>query len=239
MGHVTICKYLKILNFHPTEERHLECEVEIQRIIKNQTEIGWNKFCQGFIHTNLAKSQENYYRSNGKTTSGNKWSGKISAFWIELSHKIWLERNDAVHNEEDENNRTAVEVRMQVRQLYDKKHLLAERDRELFDISLERRLLQPTYILEIWINSIGPLVDRCIEIHNEETRRQNRTIHEFYTNENRNIQEENNDTTQEINSLDEQMDLHFTTIRSRTGDSNENLNTSGTTFVVTQVETRE
>ena len=90
------------------------------------------------VHSDFAKYQEQFTESQGNRTLGDSWSGKISAFWIEKSHMIWSNQNEIIHDTENEANRAEEEIKSQVRMVYDLKNQLAQRDRQILDMPLER-----------------------------------------------------------------------------------------------------
>lgn len=78
-------------------------------------------------------------------------------WWLDEAKTTWDEHIQKLHNLEEENT-DAAEAMEQVKLLYTFENETLEKDREIFNIPLEQRLLLPWQTLTEWVASTWPIV---------------------------------------------------------------------------------
>jgi hypothetical protein len=102
-----------------TETQLATKDPDIIKAFQAQEEIGWHLLVRGFVATKWAEIQE--LRSDQiDSCIGDSWCSKVSAWWIQQSHELWIIRNKELHAT-DANKSTWKnnEIQEQVRKLYE------------------------------------------------------------------------------------------------------------------------
>jgi len=78
---------------------NLTWDEEIATTFRHQAKLGWNFFLEGIFSTQWARLQQSYYDDIESMKTGAKWAGTLSyRLWIAV-HKMWMHRNDKLHEE--------------------------------------------------------------------------------------------------------------------------------------------
>jgi hypothetical protein len=64
---------------------------------RQQAEIGWENFISGFIDMQMINDQTAYYVMLGSRKKGIPWAGKLIIHCWGMIHKMWLGRNEVLH----------------------------------------------------------------------------------------------------------------------------------------------
>jgi len=128
---------------------------------------------RGFLAKTWSEIQE--IDSQGEESAkmaGDSWCSKVSLWWIQKSHELWIDRNNSLHDTSKDNDAWKdKEIRQQVRKLYDSAPYMDSVDRRIFNIPLEEKLLNSTETLQAWVRLMEPIIKKSIE--NQETRIKN------------------------------------------------------------------
>ena len=68
---------------------------------QEQQSIGWMNFLSGFISQAMVAKQQQYYRELGRRNKGKQWAGKIISQNWKYVYKMWLGRNEVLHQKEN------------------------------------------------------------------------------------------------------------------------------------------
>ena len=80
----------------PESEFFCDCPI-INKTVKSQLRIGWYYFLCGYISSDLVQLQSTHFISSGLKNSPNRWATNlIKQLWSFL-HKIWIFRNECLH----------------------------------------------------------------------------------------------------------------------------------------------
>jgi hypothetical protein len=71
---------------------------------QEQTDIGWMNFLSGFISKDMVDKQHHYYRELGCRRTGRRWASSIITHNWTLVYKLWLERNEVLHQKDTINS---------------------------------------------------------------------------------------------------------------------------------------
>ena len=135
--------------------------------IAAQNKVSWYRFVRGYLVNDWATIQDTYLVKNNSSQLGDSWSAKVSLWWIKKSYEIWMSRNNCIHNQQPGlQNRMEEEILARVQQLYEQADQLPAADREMLDLPLADRLLQPIQTLKRWLDITGPTVNQCIRDFN-------------------------------------------------------------------------
>jgi hypothetical protein len=147
---------------------------------RHQNMIGWKFFLRGFMSIKWAEQQETHYRGKEDKRSGESWGAKITLWWITEAKAIWQERNNATHEKTNRSERRDEEEALeQARQLYEREMDMSEQDREVLNMSLDKRLKQNWKTVSEWVANIRPMVKRGIQNMQQKLRRQQPDIRNF------------------------------------------------------------
>ena len=112
---------------------------------------------------------------------GDSWSAKVSLWWIKKTHEIWLQRNEIQHSKQPGlQSQLEEEVLTKVQQLYQQYELLPAQDKEMLDMPLSQRLLQPIQSLKTWLEITTPTVATCVDLFRQVIQRNNHIITSFF-----------------------------------------------------------
>jgi hypothetical protein len=81
----------------PNQQRTLATPEQWQA---EQQSIGWANFKFGFIGNALVQKQQEHYVSLGRRNKGKQWASKIISHNWHLLYKLWLGRNEVLHQKE-------------------------------------------------------------------------------------------------------------------------------------------
>jgi hypothetical protein len=172
---------------------------------KVQTEIGWHRFCRGYLANNWSQIQDRFLLTHHCPQLGDSWSSKVSLWWIKKYHEIWLNRNEIQHSKQPGiQSRLEAEVLTKVQNLYNQYELLPASDKELLDMPLSQRLLQPIPTLKRWLAITTPTVQTCVNLFNQVLQQQNHRISSFFP-----WRDVRNRTTPYLNPTQQQSDSSF------------------------------
>jgi ribonuclease HI len=122
----------------------------IEKAIRQQGKIGWNKVICGIFSIEWATIQERFKPSK----LGDSWQSTVCSFMTTKAHQFWTARNDKMyeHNSINTVNREEEEIISQVRNLYATQTDMNHHDAiELFGIPIERRVTFTAAINKAWI----------------------------------------------------------------------------------------
>jgi len=80
------------------EEAINEAPPRFRQMALSQDKIGWRRFLEGMISTEITTIQRQYMTVNGSRISLDKWCTGLITRLLEITHGQWLYRNYIVHN---------------------------------------------------------------------------------------------------------------------------------------------
>jgi hypothetical protein len=127
-----------------------------QRLLKQQSAIGWNNLLRGKLSEDWAYLQQQYCnRHNIKMNHIQRlWLSKLlRTMWIRI-HDLWLARNNDRHGRNNKAKFQAShdQVQRTIRTLYLLKNKVLSEDQDLFYDDVEIHLLQPLRELNSWVS---------------------------------------------------------------------------------------
>jgi hypothetical protein len=69
-----------------------------QALERSQDKIGWHRFLEGMVSTEIVALQQQFCAVNGSRMSLDKWSSDLITRLLETTHGQWLYCNFIVHN---------------------------------------------------------------------------------------------------------------------------------------------
>ena len=133
----SIVDYVRKRGTSTMEEATSEAPPRFRQMALSQDKIGWRRFLEGMISTEITAIQRQYMAVNGSRISLDKWCTGLITRLLEITHGQWIYRNYVVHDPVSGTLATAK-----------KEELLAEieRQRELSDTGL---LEEDKYLAEV------------------------------------------------------------------------------------------
>ena len=80
------------------EDAITDAPPRFQHMAISQDKIGWGRFLEGMISTEITAIQRQYIAVNGSRTSLEKWCMILITRLLEITHGQWLYRNYVVHD---------------------------------------------------------------------------------------------------------------------------------------------
>jgi hypothetical protein len=133
----SIVEYVRRRGTITMEEAISDAPPRFRQMALSQDKIGWRRFLEGMISTEVSAIQRQYMTVNGSRMSLDKWCAGLITRLLEITHGQWIYRNYIVHDPISGTLATAK-----------KEELLAEieRQRELSDNGL---LEEDKYLAEV------------------------------------------------------------------------------------------
>ena len=148
---------------------------------KSQYAISWYRFVRGYLSNAWAVLQDAYLVANKSSKLGDSWSAKVGLWWIKKSYDIWISRNNCVHSDQPGlQNRQEAELFARVQQLYELADQLPAADREMLELPLEDRLLQPIETLKHWLDLTRVTIDNSIQAYRVRLRQRHTPINDIF-----------------------------------------------------------
>ena len=126
-----------------TNLRAAEKRIWFRHMALSQDKIGWRRFLEGMISTEITSIQRQYIAVNGSRMSLDKWCTGLITRLLEITHGQWLYRNYIVHDPVSGIIATARKEELLVE---------IERQRELGDAGL---LEEDKYLAEVNLEEIS------------------------------------------------------------------------------------
>ena len=177
-------------------EMRIELSAPIDQIYTNaskaQYAISWYRFVRGYLSNQWAALQDMHLVKNKSSKLGDSWSAKVGLWWIKKSYDIWLSRNNCIHsNQPGLQNRQEAELFARVQQLYNMAEQLPADDREMLDLPIADRLLQPIETIKHWLDLTCVTVANSIQAYRVRLRQRHTPINDIFTT----VQLDNDTTT--------------------------------------------
>jgi exonuclease III len=133
-----------------------------QRLLKQQSAIGWPNFLRGKFSEEWRYLQSQHCTRHHRTMTHKQrqWLPTLlRTMWIRI-HDLWLARNADRHGRTSKTQAQATKHQAQrtIRALYQLKDLVLSEDRDIFFDDLEAHLYQPTRELNAWITTYQGLI---------------------------------------------------------------------------------
>jgi hypothetical protein len=186
----------------------------IIQAINSQDEIGWHRFVRGYIASDWAQIQDQYFLKHNLKQLGDSWSGKIGLWWNKKIHEIWTTRNEQIHkSEHGSHSQAEEEILRKVQDLYEQSNNLPAADKDMLGMPLTQRLAQPIKSLSRWLSLTAPTIKKCILAFSARSNVQQSTLDKFLQSEsqtspNEPTESNNNTTTTEFRPWRDAPDLH-------------------------------
>jgi hypothetical protein len=134
---------------------------------RQQARIGWECAMKGMLGCEWACHQEHakdgVTRGHTGSMVGDTWCSQVSDWLVKETGNYWRKRNDerqaASTPNEPGKSRALAEAEAGVASLYGRVLEVAEQDRELFSVPLERRLEMPLATMQEWLKSSREIVN--------------------------------------------------------------------------------
>ena len=117
----------------PLGERYLQ-------LGRSQDEIGWRRFMEGMIATEVVEIQRDYITLSGSKWNIDDWSKALVIKLLECTHGQWLYRNVHIHDAVSGTlaNQKKEKLRQKITEYIDTaKDEIAEEDKYLLDIDID------------------------------------------------------------------------------------------------------
>jgi hypothetical protein len=130
-----------------------------QDVVRNQNQIGWQRFIEGWLTKDWAAIQQQYYELIRPHRTGRRWAmALIKKLW-ETAWDLWEHRNDIFHEQENIVTRImGAHLNHQVARLH--RHLLQlplrHNDHHLLSLKLSTLLRKDARYKEAWLEVAGP-----------------------------------------------------------------------------------
>ena len=154
----TLVKELNNIRGIADERSCLESPL-IQEARRQQKQIGWHSITYSLYSKKWEDAQEEWIQRKYSKwkRSATKWAFKLINASLELSWKMWENRNECLHDEHhpwqcEGENSTNITIQELYEDYQDKIYL--ERDRKLFDTHVETKLALPLRKKKEWLCSV-------------------------------------------------------------------------------------
>ena len=125
--------------------------------VAEQDQIGWDGLFFGRLAAHWALVQHQYWERRQRRKSAKKWAATLSRRIWEIPWKLWMDRNDVLHRQDDARQRA---IRSELVDAYIREAFLGEKDhlpqaeRAMFKKGVQATLAQPLATKEAWVLSI-------------------------------------------------------------------------------------
>jgi ribonuclease HI len=132
-------------------------KMSLNKALRGQETIGWNEFCQGYVHKEWARVQQIHYSRNGirsHALSIESWKKKFTTTLLEYSMDCWNRRNETLHGKEIEETRKIRLERVQkmVKELYKhRSEVKGTKYYRIFRMAIKKRIKLGIQTNTIWI----------------------------------------------------------------------------------------
>ena len=82
----------------------------VRNCFRRQARLSWTQFLQGFLSTEWAETQQEYYRSKGSRKTGRRWAVNLSKQLWRIIFGMWNHRNQEMFSEEKVNQLSGEEL---------------------------------------------------------------------------------------------------------------------------------
>jgi hypothetical protein len=94
----SIVEYVRQRGTITMEEAINDASPRFRHMALSQDKIGWRRFLEGMISTEITSIQQQYIAVNGLHMSLDKWCTGLITWLLEITHGQWLYRNYIVHD---------------------------------------------------------------------------------------------------------------------------------------------
>ena len=94
----SIVEYVRRRGTVTMEEAPIDAPFRFRHMALSQDKIGWRRFLEGMISTEITSIQGQYIAVNGSRMSLDKWCTGLITRLLEITHGQWLYRNYIVHD---------------------------------------------------------------------------------------------------------------------------------------------
>ena len=140
---------------------------QYQKLIQEQSLIGWGQFFQGRITLEWSRLQQLHLSPLPpiKGHDGAHWSKTILTTVFNQWNTLWDARNADRHGRDSATRAKAKKDQaiIQLEALYTLRHKVLHRDRSLFHDHLDDHKEQPTRSIRQWINTYQPLLLKSVK----------------------------------------------------------------------------
>ena len=136
----SIVEYVRRRGTITMEEAIADAPPRFRHMAVSQDKIGWRRFLEGMISTEITSIQQQYIAVNGSRISLDKWCSGLITRLLEITHGQWLYRNYIVHDPVSGTIATARKEELLVeieRQQEQGNAGLLEEDKYLAEVNLE------------------------------------------------------------------------------------------------------
>jgi hypothetical protein len=161
-----------------------------------QNAIGWRQFFCNLQHKSFTKRQSEFSGADSPENNSTQWEiGLHKLIWQHI-RQAWEIRNELIHNNSESHNSPRIRHRIQneVRDLYKQAMDVSYKNRQIFRYDLNEMINFPTAALKAWVTNARPAIKRCIDTHKTNTRKGQKEIRSFLT------QQTHNDPVAERNT---------------------------------------
>ena len=139
--------------------------VTLKEAVKQQDQIGWRPFLDGFISTQWRQCQKEHMEKNQSTKSPELWMAKMQRKLWNIPWEMWDSRNKLLHDENNfihkqEEKELQQNITIEMRKGMDG---LPRRYQRLFKDSLEDRIMETAIQQKQWLTSVWAARDRVSE----------------------------------------------------------------------------
>jgi hypothetical protein len=137
---------------------------DFRKASKEQAEIGWDLAMRGWLANKWGRLQQAWIEENGdgedREQAGNTWSAKVSLWLIRKSREFWNDRN--MQRQENSSpddpgiSRATKESDEKIARLYARENNIPQRDRDIFNMPLEKRLQTTLKQKRLWLKRVTP-----------------------------------------------------------------------------------
>ena len=211
---ILINRALLNLPMDKTEEDHKDINwTPYQRLIQQQTTIGWEQIKYGRYGKEWSKIQRRYSEKMHQNREDDPyWLGRIIQKTRNFAQTRWKHRNATAHPKEGPQETTRAYLLQQIKQLYSRSDDMPQQDKFIFNKPLEDWKTIPTIEIRRWIKGNKTFIPQCIKIYKAQQRGQYRDIRTYLKKTNTPNQTTNQEgkTTKESNTGGETQDRENT-----------------------------
>ncbi len=154
-----------------------------QILMQFQSEIGWNLIFSGLFDEKWHDVQDQFFATKINRRSddtGINWNVKLCSWVIREARQVWSTRNEEVHRPDDGNSKAEQAIYEQIRKLYDLRDEIGHQDRILLDEPIDEKLKRPFQVLQQWVRSTTPAINRCITDFQNKLKTGQRDIRQYF-----------------------------------------------------------
>ena len=148
-------EYLNAWHHHsPTQPSHQYSPL-LQQAIRQQSQIGWQSFIEGFWSSTWRKHQEEYLKSIKTQRSALLWASRLQRRIWQIAWTMWEHRNNILHSDGKTIHQYETKlVDQEINIEWERSHSLPQQYQHLFSGTLQQKLTSDIHTKRRWLSNV-------------------------------------------------------------------------------------